>query len=176
MITAEEFKSAFRLHPSGVALISANVSGTQVALTASSVSAVSAEPPLLMFSISVLSSSAEVLKRADAVIVHLLTAGNLELATLGAASGVDRFADETRWSRLPTGEPVFAEAGVWLRVRIVHRIDAGGSTVFVAEGVDASVSDRSVEDDGLVYRNRAWHRVGSESVVDGAHLVSSAAS
>ncbi|MEV1130503.1 flavin reductase family protein [Agromyces sp. NPDC049794] len=175
MITAAEFKAAFRLHPSGVALISANVNGTCVALTASSVSAVSAEPPLLMFSVSVLSSSADVLKRADAVIIHLLTASNLELARLGAARGVDRFADETRWSQLPTGEPVFAEAGVWLRARIVHRIDAGGSTVFVAEAVDASVSDRSLADDGLVYRNRTWHRVGTQSVVDDAHLASSTA-
>jgi len=170
MIPAEEFKSAFRLHPSGVALITANVGGTQVALTASSVSAVSAEPPLVMFSISVLSSSADVLKRADAVIIHLLTAGTLELAMLGAARGVDRFEDETRWSRLPTGEPVFAEAGVWLRARIIHRIDAGGSTVFVAEAVDASVSDRSLDDDGLVYRNRAWHRIGVHSVAESPQL------
>jgi flavin reductase (DIM6/NTAB) family NADH-FMN oxidoreductase RutF len=72
------------------------------------VSSVSADPPLLTFSISALSSASTTLQRADTVVVHLLDADDLDLARLGATSGVDRFADRAAWSRLATGEPVFA--------------------------------------------------------------------
>ncbi|MDX2376787.1 flavin reductase family protein [Microbacterium sp. LRZ72] len=170
MITPDEFKAAFRLHPAGVALITADPSGTPIALTASSVSAVSADPPLVMFSVSVQSSSAEVLRRAETVVIHLLASHNVDLAVLGATSGVDRFADTGRWSRLSTGEPVFDDAHTWLRAQVLHRIDAGGSTVFVCTGIQARLAE-TASTDGLVYRNRTWHRVGADSVVELPQLV-----
>lgn len=169
MITPDDFKAAFRSHPAGVALITADAHGVPVALTASSVSAVSADPPLLMFSVSVHSSSAVVLRLTDTVVVHLLSAENLDLAVLGATSGIDRFADETRWHRLETGEPVFDDAHTWLRARILHRIDAGGSTVFVATAVQSRLSDASEISEGLVYQNRTWHRLSAASVTDAAN-------
>ncbi|GGH41923.1 flavin reductase family protein [Microbacterium album] len=164
MIGSEDFKAAFRLHPAGVALITADPGGAPVAFTASSVSAVSADPPLAMFSVSVLSSSAEVLRRTDTVVIHLLSAKNLDLAQLGAARGVDRFADTTRWHRLPTGEPVFDAADTWLRLRILHRVDAGGSAVFVGTAIESQVA-QDADSDGLVYRNRTWHRLGAASAI-----------
>lgn len=169
MITAESFTSAFRLHPSGVALITAEAGGP-IALTASSLSSVSASPPMLMFSVAATSSSAEALRLADTVVVHLLSASNLDLAMLGAARGVDRFADESLWHRLDTGEPVFHGARTWLRSRILHRIDAGGSTVFIATAIDAQVADDSHVDDGLVYRNRVWHRIDDTSETSQRHV------
>lgn len=175
MISADDFKTAFRLHPAGVALITAESNGDRVALTASSVSAVSAEPPLVMFSVSMLSSSVDTLRTVDTAVVHLLSADDLDLATLGATSGIDRFQDETRWSSLPTGEPLFHDAGVWLRIRMLHRVDAGGSTVFVATAVESHTSDAAALDDGLVYRNRAWHRVGATSEVSPPQLTATVA-
>ncbi|MFI8593119.1 flavin reductase family protein [Microbacterium sp. NPDC078428] len=174
MIPADDFKAAFRLHPAGVALITADAHGVPIALTASSVSAVSADPPLLMFSVSVHSSSSTVLRLADTVVVHLLSARNLDLAVLGATSGVDRFADTARWRRLPTGEPVFDDAHTWLRTRILHRIDAGGSTVFVGTAVESRCTADAAADEGLVYRNRTWHRVGEDSLTEPARLVGAA--
>jgi flavin reductase (DIM6/NTAB) family NADH-FMN oxidoreductase RutF len=164
MISPDDFKAAFRLHPAGVALITANAHEVPIALTASSVSAVSADPPLVMFSVSVHSSSSAVLRLTDSVVVHLLSARNLDLAVLGATSGVDRFADSSRWRRLETGEPVFVDAHAWLRARILHRIDAGGSTVFVGTAVEAHIDPDGVGEDGLVYRNRMWHRLDDNSV------------
>ncbi|WP_396642775.1 flavin reductase family protein [Microbacterium sp.] len=171
MISPDDFKAAFRSHPAGVALITADAHGVPIALTASSVSAVSADPPLLMFSVSVHSSSAVVLRLADTVVVHLLSAENLDLAVLGATSGIDRFADTTRWRRLDTGEPVFDDAHTWLRARILHRIDAGGSTVFVATAVESRLDHGAELPDGLVYQNRTWHRLNAESVAQPTELV-----
>ncbi|CDK01166.1 Flavin reductase domain protein FMN-binding protein [Microbacterium sp. C448] len=176
MISPDDFKAAFRSHPAGVSLITADAHGVPIALTASSVSAVSADPPLLMFSVSVHSSSAVVLRLADTVVVHLLSAENLDLAVLGATSGIDRFADTTRWRRLDTGEPVFDDAHTWLRARILHRIDAGGSTVFVATAVESRLDGGAEMPDGLVYQNRTWHRLNAESVAHPTELVAQARS
>lgn len=165
MITADEFKAVFRLHPAGVALITAAVGEEKVAITASSVSAVSADPPLVMFSVSVLSTSAPVLKGADTLVIHLLGAGNLDLALLGADKQVDRFGDTAQWELLPTGEPVFPGAERWMRARVLHRVDAGGSTVFVVEGIDAHTKG-DTDHEGLVYFDRSWHRIGEHSLTD----------
>ena len=81
-------------------MITADAGDGPVAMTASSVFSVSAEPPVLVFSISDMSSAAPTILSADTLVVHMLSAENLNLALLGAASGVDRFADTSLWARL----------------------------------------------------------------------------
>jgi len=166
-ISADAFKSAFRGHPGGVALITAVGPNGPVALTATSVASISAQPPLLIFSVSTQSSSSPALMAADSVVVHLLDAEHLPLARLGATSGIDRFADTSLWSTLPTGEPVF-HGPVWLRSIIVDRLGAGGATVIVAEPVETNLTgDRDNADEGaLVYHHHRWHRLGDASRID----------
>jgi len=164
--TADDFKAVFRQHPGGVALITAVGSGGPVAMTATSVASVSAEPPILVFSVSELSSSAPTLREAESAVVHLLDAETLHLAQLGATSGIDRFADETLWTRLVTGEPVF-HGTRWLRAEIMDRITAGTATLVVARAVESNVSAAeagpAAGHDGLAYVNRAWHRLDEAS-------------
>mgnify|MGYP001099953882 FL=1 len=136
-----------------------------MALTATSVASVSAEPPLLVFSVSQLSSAAPVLVRADTVVVHLLDAHDLDLARLGATSGVDRFADTSRWSRLVTGEPVYHDVRAWVRCAVIGRMDAGGSTVIAAHALQ-SQQQRDADAGALVYHDRTWHRLGPHSRID----------
>ncbi len=106
-LSADEFKALFRGHPGGVAVITADAGEGPVALTVSSVVSVSAEPPLLIFSVSALSSASEVLSRAETVVVHLLDAHDVDLAKFGATPGADRFDQTHRWSALATGEAVY---------------------------------------------------------------------
>src|SRR6476469_723529 len=98
-LSAADFKLAFRNHAAGVAVITADAGHGPVGLTATSVFSVSAEPPLLIFSISSASSSAPTIRSAETVIVHLLGADQIALARLCATSGIDRFADRTIWDR-----------------------------------------------------------------------------
>lgn len=161
-LPAERFKDLFRGHPGGVAVITADAGEGPVALTATSVSSVSVDPPLLVFSISSLSSASATLERADSVVVHLLDVDDLEIAKLGATSGIDRFADESRWSRLVSGEPVFTHVRAWVRCVVVERMQAGSSTVIAAHGVESRVRP-GAEDGALVYHNRTWHRLGGHS-------------
>ncbi|ALJ21030.1 flavin reductase family protein [Microbacterium sp. No. 7] len=165
-LSPDDFKAVFRGHPGGVAVITADAGDGPVALTATSVSSVSAEPPLLIFSISSLSSAAGVLARAETVVVHLLDANDIDVAQLGATSGIDRFADAERWSRLVTGEPVYHGVRAWVRCAVVERMAAGSSTVIAAHALQAQLERDVVpgdHGDALVYHNRTWHRLGEHS-------------
>lgn len=169
-LSPADFKALFRGHPGGVAVITADAGDGPVALTATSVSSVSAEPPLLVFSISSLSSASAALSRAETVVVHLLDAHDIDVAKLGATSGIDRFAETHRWSRLVTGEPVYQDVRAWVRCAVINRMDAGGSIVVAAQALQAQL-ERDVapgdHGDALVYHNRAWHRLGDHSRITG---------
>lgn len=171
-VSPEDFKAAFRNHPAGVAVITADAGDGPVALTATSVFSVSADPPILVFSLSVLSSSTATIRRADTVVVHLLGASQLAIAKLGATSGIDRFADTSIWTTLPTGEPYFPTAHAWIRGRIIQTMDVGGSIVVAvhaletmapAPGADAADAEQAHP---LVYHNRTWHRLDEHSKID----------
>lgn len=183
-LSADEFKAAFRQHPAGVSVITADDGTGPVGLTATSVFSVSAEPPLLVFSVSSLSSSAPTITASDTVVVHLLGADQLHIAQLCATSGIDRFADTSIWTRLVTGEPVFHGAGTWIRGRIVNRMEAGSSTVIAVHALQSSLPEGqerparqvtppafapsfdgapAVEPAPLVYHNRTWHRLDAHS-------------
>lgn len=164
-LSSEDFKAAFRQHPAGVAVITADGPGGPVMLTATSVSSVSAEPALLMFSLSAQSSSTPVIRRAETVVVHLLGAGQLALAKLGSTSGIDRFEDTTLWSRLPSGDIYLPSARAWIRGHILTSMDAGGSVVILVEAVEASPAESAADQVPLVYFNRTWHTLGSHSQI-----------
>lgn len=160
-LSVDTFKAAFRNHPAGVALATGDPGGHPVAVTLSSVSSISTEPPLLVFSLSAMSSSSPVLEEVGTVVVHMLGADQVDLARLGAASGADRFADTTAWFRLPTGEPVFRGVDAWILGRVIHRLKAGNSTLYVVHALRASVpSPKDERRHPLVYHNRTWHRLG----------------
>lgn len=168
-VTADEFKRVFRGHPGGVAVVTADAGDGPVALTATSVSSVSADPPLLIFSVTSASSAAAVLAKAETFVVHLLDAHDLDLARLGATSGIDRFADTTQWTRLVTGEPVFRGSRAWVRCAVIGRMDAGASTIIAGHALQAQIN-RDIEPgepgDALVYHNRSWHRLDDASLIE----------
>jgi len=161
-LSAAEFKLAFRNHAAGVAVVTADAGDGPVGLTVSSVFSVSAEPPLLVFSISSDSSSAPTIDRAETLVVHLLGARQLDIARLCATSGVDRFADTSIWSRLPTGEPHFPDVPVWIRGRVINRMEAGSSTVIAIHALEAVRAD-GPSTNPLVYHDRTWHELGDAS-------------
>jgi len=164
---ADDFKALFRGHPSGVSVITADGADGPVALTASSVASISVDPPLLVFSVSALSSATPAILAADSIVVHLLDAHDIEVAKLASTSGVDRFADRDRWTRLATGEPIYHGVRAWTRAAIINRFEAGSSTVIVSQALQGAVTREPDSEAGpLVYHNRTWHRLGEHSTID----------
>lgn len=165
-VSVEDFRFAFRSHPAGVAIVTADAGDGPVAMTVSSVASVAIDPPTLMFSASGLSSSTPVIQRAETVVIHMLASDQLALAKLGARSGAARFGDDVEWGRLPTGEPYYPGAN-WLRGRITQRVDVSGSTLVIVEAIEAKPRDdsESAQPLPLVYHNRSWHVLTQRSTL-----------
>ena len=127
-------RSVFRRHAAGVAVITAG--GVRPAgFTATSLSAVAAEPPLGSFGVSTGSSSWPVIAESGYVGAHILGDHQQELAETFARRGVDRFAEPTRWSHGPHGVPLLDGVLAWLVCRVAARIPAGDHHVVIAEVV-----------------------------------------
>ncbi|UYO96798.1 flavin reductase family protein [Microbacterium sp. M28] len=135
-LVGEGLKKAFRTHPSGVAIITANVDAGPVGLTASSVSSVAVDPAAIMFSVTRATGSAGALLAADTFVVHLIDDAHAELAQAFATSGAERFTPEQGWRVLETGEPHLPTARAALRSRALHTVPVGSSTVVIAEVLD----------------------------------------
>jgi len=162
-LSSEDFRAAFRNHAAGVAVVTADPGDGPVGMTATSVFSVSATPPLLVFSVSELSSATPGILASDSVVVHLLGADQAAIAKHFATSGIDRFADDSLWDRLPTGEPYIPSAHAWIRGTIVNRFTAGSSTLVVVNATDATYPEDAQP---LVYHNRTWHALGEHSRLD----------
>lgn len=161
---AQNLKNAFRNHPAGVAVVTADPGNGPVGLTATSVSSVSVDPPVIAFSLSAGSSATPGIRNSEHVVVHLLGKEQIEIARLFSTSGVDRFADTSLWDRLPTGEPYLRDAEVWMRGRITGTLDINGSTLAALEIVESRYT-ASQDRIPLVYHNRMWHQLSENSAV-----------
>jgi flavin reductase (DIM6/NTAB) family NADH-FMN oxidoreductase RutF len=148
------FRQAFRRHPAGVAVVTTDAGRGAAGVTVTSLASLSAEPPLLSFSIMATASVWPHLRDAETAVVHLLGAEHTELARTFATSGIDRFGGATRWHRLPTGEPVLDEAAAWLRISIEHRHPAGGSHLIIGRVEEAELA---AEGAPLLYHAGKFH-------------------
>jgi flavin reductase (DIM6/NTAB) family NADH-FMN oxidoreductase RutF len=167
-VDAGSFKAAFRQHAAGVAVVTAEVDGRPLALTASSVTSVSADPAVLLLSASMTTSTGRALARAGSAVVHLLDRTDLALAVMCADPEADRFADPATWERLPTGEPAFRSPRLLLRGEVVQRTALGEATVLLIAVTDVldRRPDAPPEDPGpLAYHDRRWHVLGPHSEI-----------
>lgn len=173
----EHFREAFRRHPAGVAVITADPGDRPVAMTVSSLISVSAAPPIVAFSLSMKSGSSEPLLRAETMVIHLLRYDDIDLAQLCASSGVDRFPPGGDWERLPTGEPRYTGVASWFRARRLGVLPIEGATIVAAELLAGEVrpDEERPEARSLVYLDRRWHRLreeldGAASLLDSSHF------
>nr|BFD86257.1 flavin reductase family protein [Streptomyces sp. Xyl84] len=131
----ELLRSAFRRHAAGVAVITARGARGPVGFTATSLTSVSAEPPMISFGIGTGASSWPVVSDTEHLGVHILGEHQEELAATFARSGADRFGEPTAWRDGPQGVPVLDGVLAWLVCRVVGRVPAGDHRIVIAEVV-----------------------------------------
>ena len=158
---SQVFREAFRCHPAGVAVITADPGDRQVAMTVSSLISVSAEPPTVAFSLSSRSGSTAAVLAAPGIVIHLLRYDDLTLAQLGATPGADRFGPRVAWERMPTGEPRYSDVATWFRARIQGSLPVECATLVVAELLEGAAGHApdAPEQESLIYLERRWHRL-----------------
>ncbi|MFI7385398.1 flavin reductase family protein [Streptomyces sp. NPDC049813] len=132
--TPDLLRSVFRRHAAGVAVITA-AGDAPVGFTATSLTSVSAEPPVVSFGIGLAASSWPTVAEAGHVGVHILGEHQADLAGTFARSGADRFAAPTRWHEGPEGVPVLDGVLAWLVCKVIARVPAGDHRIVLAEAV-----------------------------------------
>ncbi|MGW5371181.1 flavin reductase family protein [Streptomyces sp. NPDC004009] len=135
LASADLLRSTFRRHAAGVAVITARGPAGPAGFTATSLTSVSAEPPLVSFGIGTGASSWPAVAAAEHVGVHILGEHQSDLAATFARSGADRFGTPTVWREGPRGVPVLDGVLAWLVCRVVGRIPAGDHRIVLAEVV-----------------------------------------
>ena len=168
-LAPEHFKAIFRQHPAGVAVVTLQHGDRLVGFTATSVISVSAEPPLLAFSVASGSGCWVPLTHADTIVVNFLSVQQVEQAARFATRGIDRFASGG-WSLLATGEPVLDDTPRWIRAEIVQRIPIGSSHLVCLRALSSSedqpaAAPSTAQPAPLVYHNRVYHRLGTASAL-----------
>lgn len=114
----------------GVAIVTAHRDGQSVGVTVNSFSSVSLDPPLVQWSIARTSQSFPVFMAASYFAVHVMTAGQMELASRFARSGPDKFAGIRSVAGL--GEaPIFDGCAAVFECASDARYDAGDHTILI---------------------------------------------
>ncbi len=154
---AEALKATFRRHASGVAIItSATSDGEPIGFTATSVTSLGSNPPLVSFNIAQGSSSYPHLTPGKLVAIHTLGTENLSLAQQLAGPKEQRFGGNFVLG--PEGTPVFADASAVLLARIRSRHEVENNAVVVLDALEAFENDASSP---LLYFQRGYLTVGS---------------
>ncbi|CAM3874805.1 hypothetical protein GCM10009799_29320 [Nocardiopsis rhodophaea] len=116
-VDADAFRRLMAHHAAGVVIVTADVSGRPVGLTATSFTSVSMSPPLVAFYIADSSTTWPELRKARFFAVHLLAEDQWDLAARFSTRGIDRFAPPTAWSRGAENVPLLDGTAVHLVCR-----------------------------------------------------------
>jgi flavin reductase (DIM6/NTAB) family NADH-FMN oxidoreductase RutF len=154
-VDPETVRGLFRRHAAGVAVITA-AADRPVGFTATSLVALSLNPPLLSFNLSQTSSSWSAVEAADYVAVHLLAEHQQHVGSTFARSREDRFGPATAWRFGPYGVPVLDGVLAWMVCRVSTRVLAGDHAVVIGEVVEAEFDPLQRP---LVYHDGAFTRL-----------------
>ncbi|MBW4095656.1 MAG: flavin reductase [Acidobacteria bacterium] len=158
----ELFRSAFRQHAAGVAIITASHENLPFGFTATSLASLSAVPPRFTFNMAITSHSWPAVKSAEYIGVHMLGNAHRDLADSFARSK-DRFNDAV-WATGDFGVPVIAGVTGWLVGRVEARYVFDNNAVIVAQVVGGGNGpvDAGPENAGpLLYHSGQYARPAS---------------
>ncbi|MBM7519699.1 flavin reductase family protein [Nocardioides nitrophenolicus] len=149
---SDQLKAGFRRHAAGVALVVGETDTGPVGATVSSVASVSADPPLLSFSLARTSTVGPRLVGSGELSVFLLAATQADLAAAYADREAERFTARQGWVR-EGGELVLPDAVATFRGRPSHVIPAGGSWLVLLEVDRVALGPAAAP---LVHHDRAY--------------------
>ncbi|WP_312980813.1 flavin reductase family protein [Corynebacterium sp.] len=135
---AARFRTAFRRHPTGVALITAHVSDQDVGLTVSSLASLSVDPLAVSFSLSKPGGSAGAILAAESYLIHFLSEDQAGIAYEFSRYEGRRFTPDQQWARASRGEPLLPDALAVMRAHTIDTLQVGEATLIAAEVTDVS--------------------------------------
>jgi flavin reductase (DIM6/NTAB) family NADH-FMN oxidoreductase RutF len=140
----------------GVAIITCrDVAGAPVGLTANSFSALSLDPPLILWSLRLASPSLPVFRAAPHFAINILAESQVDLSRRFASSVADKFTEGV-WHDGVGGAPVLAGASAVLECERTLEQDAGDHVLFI--GRVLKMADLSTAP--LVFHGGHYHMLG----------------
>ncbi len=162
MIEASGFREAMSLLTTAVNVVTTNGDTGRHGFTASAVCSVTDTPPTLLVCMNQASRSHSHFIDNKTLSVNVLGAQHQQLSNVFASrlSSVERFAHGA-WTELSTGAPVLEDALVSFDCEIEQVQEVGTHSVFMCRVVAIKQSGSAdINDESLVYFNRAYARVG----------------
>lgn len=141
-VGAEQLCRALRRRAAGVAIVTTCADGVIHGMTATSVTGVCLEPPLLLVCLSKTSLTHRLICQSGVFAVNVLSQEQQALAErfAGRTGAGNRFHG-TSYSQAVTGAPVFVDCLGYFDCRVTATYDGGDHTIFVGR-VFASVTPR----------------------------------
>ncbi|TQL70371.1 flavin reductase (DIM6/NTAB) family NADH-FMN oxidoreductase RutF [Nocardioides albertanoniae] len=158
---ADRFKAGFRRYPTGVAIVAASTQAGPVGVTISSLSSVSANPPLLSFSVSRAGRSGPAIVGCGELAVHVLDDDQATLAAAFAHRTAPRFTDEQGWTFQPGRPPVLDRAAASFYGRVTRVVPAGEAWLVLLEVDTVDLSDAGASVRPLLHHDRRYWSLGT---------------
>lgn len=134
-------KQVLRMFTYGLYAISCTDEGEVNIFTANWLTQISFEPPLLALSVENDSKSLPMIQRSRKFTVNVLNSGQRDLAGKLGKSAIyhpEKLAD-IEYTPGANGCPLLSDALAWVACEVRHSVEAGDSTLFVAEVVDVGM-------------------------------------
>jgi flavin reductase (DIM6/NTAB) family NADH-FMN oxidoreductase RutF len=155
---SEALRAVFRNHASGITVVtSATDSGEPIGFTASSVTSLGSNPPLVSLNIAQGSSSYEHLCPGKLVAIHTLDSSTLWLAERMAGDKQHRYATPD-FSSGPENTPIFTQVPAVLLARVKSRTEVAANAVIVLDALSSESFRQATQP--LVYFQRGYHTLG----------------
>ncbi|WP_144462129.1 flavin reductase [Siminovitchia fortis] len=136
------FRDVIGHFASGVTIVTTANEGRNFGITASAVTSLSMEPPMLLVCVNQNTGTCHAISKSKFFGVHILHEDQGELALQFARPNTNKFKGvDITYGKL--GAPILREALAHLECRVVKEVTGGTHSVFLAEVVNAGVEDKN---------------------------------
>ncbi len=155
-LAPQALRAALGRFPTGVAIVTCvDAAGQRIGLTVNSFSALSLEPPLVLWSLRRASPSVAAFSRAGYFAVNVLAATQVELSRRFASPRTDKF-DQGSWEAGEGAAPVLAGCAAVFECATEALHDAGDHVLFI--GRVLCLADLGLAP--LVFQSGHYHLLG----------------
>jgi 4-nitrophenol 2-monooxygenase / 4-nitrocatechol 4-monooxygenase, reductase component len=140
-VPVDWFKHVVGHITAGVAIVTCADDGVMYGMTASSVTSLSAEPPMMLACLNASSSTCPAVGRAGGYVVNVLGYNHQRLARQFAAHSADKFRDVATVADPDLGHPVIRDALANITCEVVDRMAGGSHIVYFGRVIRATVHD-----------------------------------